>query len=37
MRYVVVGYMLTYGALVSYVVWLTMRLRAARQKVGERA
>ena len=37
MRYVVVGYILTYGALVGYVAWLAMRLRAARQKAGERA
>ncbi len=37
MRYVVVGYILTYGALVGYVTWLALRLRGARQKAGEQA
>lgn len=37
MRYVVVGYILTYGALIGYVAWLAYRLRSARQKAGEQA
>lgn len=35
MRYVVIGYILTYGTLISYVVWLTLRLRTARRNAGE--
>lgn len=32
MRYVVIGYILTYGTLLAYVGLLTIRLRAARRK-----
>ena len=35
MRYVVVGYILTYGTLVGYVWLLAVRLRAAKKRVGE--
>lgn len=31
MRYVVVGYVLTYGTLFSYIAWLAVRLRNARK------
>lgn len=34
MRYVVVGYILTYGTLIGYVTLLVVRLRAAERKVG---
>lgn len=37
MTYVVIGYILTYGALAGYVTWLTLRLRKARHKAGEQA
>jgi len=33
-RYVVVGYILTYGTLIGYVVLLVARIRAAERKVG---
>jgi hypothetical protein len=33
-RYVVVGYILTYGTLIGYVALLIVRLRAAERKVG---
>jgi hypothetical protein len=36
MRYVVVGYLLTYGTLIGYVVWLGRRLVLARKRSGER-
>ena len=32
MRYVVIGYALTYGTLLAYVAWLAQRLRTARRK-----
>ncbi len=35
MRYVVVGYFLTYGTLIAYVGFLVARLRSAEKKVGE--
>jgi hypothetical protein len=35
MRYVVIGYVLTYGTLVGYIWWLGARLRSARQNAGE--
>jgi hypothetical protein len=34
MRYVVIGYILTYGTLLAYVTWLGLRLRAARERPG---
>ena len=34
MRYVVIGYILTYGTLLAYVAWLGWRLRAARERAG---
>ncbi|MDJ0923674.1 MAG: hypothetical protein QNJ77_03850 [Acidimicrobiia bacterium] len=34
MRYAVIGYVLTYGALVGYVVLLFARLRAAENRVS---
>lgn len=34
MRYAVIGYILTYGALVAYVISLALRLRAAERKAG---
>jgi hypothetical protein len=36
MRYVVVGYLLTYGTLLGYVAWLARRLRVAHRRAGER-
>lgn len=36
MRYVVVGYALTYGTLIGYVLLLAARLRSAEKKVGGR-
>ena len=35
MRYVVVGYILTYGTLIGYVSLLVLRLRTARKRAGE--
>lgn len=35
MRYVVVGYILTYGTLIAYVGFLFARLRYAEKKVGD--
>ena len=35
MRYVVVGYILTYGTLIAYVAFLMTRLRSAEKKVGD--
>ncbi len=35
MRYVVIGYALTYGTLAAYIWWLATRLRIARNKAGE--
>ena len=35
MRYVVIGYILTYGTLIAYVVFLMARLRSAEKKVGD--
>jgi hypothetical protein len=35
MRYVVVGYILTYGTLIAYVISLMARLRSAEEKVGD--
>ena len=35
MRYVVAGYVLTYGTLVAYVWLLGTRLRAAKKRVGD--
>lgn len=37
MRYVVIGYTLTYGTLIAYIVSLMARLRSAEKKVGEQA
>jgi hypothetical protein len=37
MRYVVIGYLLTYCTLIGYVLWLGQRLRAARRRVGDRS
>ena len=37
MRYVVIGYVLTYGTLVAYVVSVMVRLRSAERKLGDRA
>ena len=37
MRYVVIGYILTYGTLLGYVAWLSHRLRTARRKAGDQA
>jgi hypothetical protein len=37
MRYVVIGYILTYGTLIGYVALLAMRLRAAEKKVREQS
>lgn len=37
MRYVVIGYALTYGTLVAYIWWLAARLRTAKSKAGEQA
>jgi hypothetical protein len=34
MRYVVIGYTLTYGTLLAYVAWLGLRLRTARARQG---
>lgn len=34
MRYVVIGYILTYGTLIGYVAWLGQRLRVARRRIG---
>lgn len=34
MRYVVIGYVLTYGTLIGYVFFLAMRLRTAEKKSG---
>lgn len=34
MRYALIGYVLTYGTLIGYVVLLFARLRAAEKKVG---
>jgi hypothetical protein len=34
MRYVVIGYILTYGTLVGYIWWLAVRLRTARYRAG---
>ena len=34
MRYAIIGYVLTYGALVGYVVLLAARLRTAEQRVA---
>ena len=36
MRYVVVGYILTYGTLVGYVALLIARVRSAEKRVGDR-
>jgi hypothetical protein len=36
MRYVVVGYLLTYGTLIGYAVLLAARLRSAQKRVGDR-
>lgn len=36
MRYVLVGYLLTYGTLVGYVLWLGRRLQLARKRASER-
>lgn len=36
MRYVVIGYLLTYGALFGYVGWLARRLYLARIRQGGR-
>ena len=35
MRYVVVGYLLTYGTLIGYVASLALRIRNARRMVGD--
>ncbi len=35
MRYVVAGYILTYGTLIAYVALLVARLRSAETKVGD--
>lgn len=35
MRYVVTGYILTYGTLVGYVWLLARRIRAAEERVGD--
>lgn len=35
MRYVVVGYLLTYGTLFAYIAWLGARLRNARKMAGD--
>lgn len=35
MRYVVVGYLLTYGTLIGYVWLLAVRLRAAEKRVSD--
>ena len=37
MRYVVIGYVLTYGTLGLYVWWLAVRLRQARERQGDSA
>jgi hypothetical protein len=37
MRYVVIGYLLTYGTLFGYVGWLARRLYNARNRQGGRA
>ncbi len=37
MRYVVIGYILTYGTLLAYVGWLAQRLSVARRKAGDSA
>ncbi len=37
MRYVVAGYILTYGTLIAYVALLMARLRSADKKAGDRA
>lgn len=34
MRYVVIGYLLTYGTLIGYVVFLAWRLHNARHRAG---
>jgi len=36
MRYVVIGYTLTYGTLLGYIVWLGRRLRLARKRASGR-
>jgi hypothetical protein len=36
MRYVVIGYVLTYGTLLCYTLWLGRRLRVARKRLGDR-
>lgn len=33
MRYVIIGYLLTYGTLVAYVISLVVRIRSAKTKV----
>jgi hypothetical protein len=35
MRYVVIGYVLTYGTLLGYTVWLGRRLHAARKRLDD--
>ena len=35
MRYVIVGYILTYGTLIAYVWFLVARLRSAEKKAGD--
>lgn len=35
MRYVVIGYVLTYGTLIAYVAFLAARLRSAEKKAGD--
>jgi hypothetical protein len=37
MRYVLIGYVLTYGTLVGYIAWLARRLWVARRQASERA
>ncbi len=37
MRYVVIGYILTYGTLIGYVWLLAARLRAANKRAGGQA
>ncbi len=36
MRYVVIGYLLTYGTLIGYTLWLARRLQAAHKRLGDR-